>query len=83
MDILLTNCVEADLLIWVLGKHCDANWWSSGRIFLSDPHTNDGFLFSRPPDRAFRCVYPCEIILYHMTSRLGVKLRHAIKSVNH
>ena len=28
-----------------LGKPCDANWWSSGGIFLSHPHTHDRFLY--------------------------------------
>ena len=27
-----------------LGKPRDAKRWSSGRIFLSDPHTHDDFL---------------------------------------
>ena len=35
-------------------------------FFLSDPHTNNRFLFSRPPDRAFCCFYQCEIILSHI-----------------
>ena len=26
------------------GKPCDVNWWSLGQIFLSHPHTHDGFL---------------------------------------
>ena len=29
-----------------LGKPCDANRWSLTRIFLSHPHTNNGFLYS-------------------------------------
>ena len=28
-----------------LGKSCDAKRWSSGQIFLSHPHTHDGFLY--------------------------------------
>ena len=39
-------------------------------FFLSHPHTHDGYLYSRTPDRDFHCYYPCEIFLFHKPTHL-------------
>ena len=41
--------VPRDHRLSSINKPCDANRWSSGQIFLSHPHTHDGFLLSRVP----------------------------------
>ena len=39
-------------------------------MFVSPLNTNDGFYFSRTPDRDFHCFYPCENIdLSDVTNR--------------
>ena len=42
----IEKSVPRDHRLSLLGKLRDANRWSSGRIFLSQPHTHDRFLYS-------------------------------------
>ena len=70
MQYLMVNKKKNPLFVWVwdrkicplrsllssLSKPLDAKQWSSGRIFLSHPHTHDGFLYAR----LFRsCTFHC------------------------
>ena len=40
----IEKSIPRDHRLSSLGKPRDANWWSSGQIFLSYPHTHDRFL---------------------------------------
>ena len=46
----IEKSVPRDHRLSSLGKPCDAKRRSSGRIFLSYPHTHDRFLYAVPED---------------------------------
>ena len=43
----IKKSVPQDHHLLSLGKPRHSNCWSLGQIFLSHPHTHDGFLYSR------------------------------------
>ena len=43
----IEKSVPPDHHLSSLGKPRESNQWSSGRIFLSHPHTHDGYLYSQ------------------------------------
>ena len=56
----IENSVPRDHRLSSLGKPRDAKQWSSGRIFLSYPHTHDRSLYSAAFHPGFHCLqmYP-------------------------